>query len=1699
MAQANEIAPNPLLTAIDNHNLSEGTSWFGKVGQAVTLGPIAAATEAGVQIYNSTAVPLANMIGGQGTLEQARTANILRGIDDNLGNYVEQNQQGINIAGFIAGSLVPGTLAVKGVRGLQAMRAAEGGVLGTNLSAATGLLRGTQAKYFDEAVQLIRSQDAPIKLLEATRLKALASGAGQQFLEAGAFELGVLATMSQSPILSEMTAGQLAQNFTVGLLLGGTVGTVFDAVKVSGSLRQVSRQVDQENAPYKAIIGVPEGAAPPQFIAAGLLINKLRSPTEGTERQMALLAQRNSTIDLKLKGALRDLSGGDEDIAQELFNRVTGSVQNEQDVISFFGNLVGASRVSDTYVDDIAAVNFARTDLTRQDVADVILGRLAPEDLFKAKKDFPEGELAPSSAGFELIGPPQMLKIASWGRFDAGQPADTVFRSAKEAFDAGADVFFNQNRTLSINPNSTLIKRYDAKTAQRTPALLTNLENGKVYQTAIPSLADLSTKASPLTLVGDLVSVAGRQLFNKVSDTANWSPAANTTSLEAAQARTIWAIADQRINADSIIGQYDFPLLEQLARNPIPGVRIRMDGVGPIAAPTDTALLEFIEQQKSKLADEMLTRGVDEREIALRLNTSVDWVTNQGRDGLVKWEPETPPAGMRESDQKYWKPSWMKPSHVALQYDTTALSKENAAALAKGELDIHSINAQLLEARKNVFAQYAGDFNERFIEAPNAMIAPDRLGAGSGLLSFGQYQVGSVGEFVSYVGQQVQQLIEKRLENVGVALNSKAQPFLYDPDNKLGAQLGSFMEVARRNSESYVLDPFGGNKVLTVGQAKKDLASAARKDFDYTPENPNLPTSIDLDPKVMAFLREHAKMNKQRQTQFNNIRALSGDVREQGELTTVYIPPIDPTKYKHFAWVVPKDNFNLDRSVIVAPDERTLRDMAAKVDGQFNVFYAEDIKRRKQFFGDFEYEQSMSDGFVDSTLKRQGLFSRYAPVTDGRTLMEEFVGWHNKQEVYLAREMVDARYADLTTSLRSFADQFKTVQTSQLRNVGRSLEAQLENPYIDYLKVMFNISRRAEYTNLNTFNGLAQTAIEKPFNALREAFKTSNLSDPKQVEMLNSLAKSNGLGTPYKDAAMAMLANRKDTPPWLPGVISRVQGILSGTVLGLDFIQAVNTIVSAPIMYSSELRTLIKEVSKSPASRATLQQMTSLNVPGQVADAATGAPLQVPSILKLVAEAHKNYHADARGTLPGLGKGDLLERYRRIGAIPEPMALQQERAMVDGLTLNMGATNYTEQLKRLEGAESIARQMVDKVERGIALGRRATGNDFAENYTRFIAADIARQVGELGQAAGTISARDLEPLILNFVNRVNGTFQASQRPMIFQGVVGQTVALWQTYTFNMMQRLFTNVGEGNAKSAAMLIGLQGSIYGMQGLPGFNYVNTHIVGTAAGNSGHKDLYTATYGSLGKDTGDWLMYGLGSNALGLFNSSLKFNLYTRGDINPRQWTILPNPANPEQLPIVSITSKFLGGLWGSVKDLQNGSDLWSSFTRGIEHASINRPLAGLAQVAQGFTTTSKGSLLVANDLWSAASLIRIAGAKPFDESVALDALYRMNVYVAADQQKLANLGSAVKSSLRQGATPDPDQMETFLTRYSASGGRIENFNRFMVQQMKNANTSQVNILRDQLHKPIAQNLMQIMGGERLQDFTAPVQNTASQGAQ
>ena len=362
---------------------------------------------------------------------------------------------------------------------------------------------------------------------------------------------------------------------------------------------------------------------------------------------------------------------------------------------------------------------------------------------------------------------------------------------------------------------------------------------------------------------------------------------------------------------------------------------------------------------------------------------------------------------------------------------------------------------------------------------------------------------------------------------------------------------------------------------------------------------------------------------------------------------------------------------------------------------------------------------------------------------------------------------------------------------------------------------------------------------------------------------------------------------------------------------------------------------------------------------------------------------------------------------------------------------------------------------------------------------RFVSANIAHQLTELAVKNGVMDAKQALAYINTFVNRTNGNYLASQRPLIFSGPLGKAMGLFQTYQFNMLSHIFRHLGSGNKKQLAMLMGLQSTVYGLNGLPAFNAINQHIVGNASGNISHKDIISTAFDITGHDAGQWLMYGVASNFL--LHPDLKTNLYTRGDINPRQVTVVP--VNPQDVPIVGATYNLFKDLFNVGQKIGQGAPIGEALLQGIEHAQLSRPLAGLATVLEGHSTTMKGDIIAQNDLMSLTSVARLLGARPLDEAIARDAYYRVQSYEGEMYSKISKLGESIRNKITSGADVSQDDVESFLQQYVHIGGNQKNFQKFWQHQIKQSSSDKITQLMRHTSTPFSNYMQVLMGGSRM----------------
>jgi hypothetical protein len=738
--------------------------------------------------------------------------------------------------------------------------------------------------------------------------------------------------------------------------------------------------------------------------------------------------------------------------------------------------------------------------------------------------------------------------------------------------------------------------------------------------------------------------------------------------------------------------------------------------------------------------------------------------------------------------------------------------------------------------------------------------------------------------------------------------------------------------------------------------------------------------------------------------------------------------------------------------MIHAASEKELGALLDRVPVNYQKITKSDSEAFFKARGEYEYNRSLHENYIDTDLANRGVFSNFFPKSDPDKIINDILQQNLRESDMLIQESVRLRYEPQFNMLEDLGRQYSKIDTSRFAGRIETLEKTTDNPYFNHIKTALDISKINEHPLIYGFNKTLDEAVSRFSSALGDVW--GGVRTPADLDALNAVMDKYGMKPAYYDAALHMHANHTAPKGVLTSFVRKANSLLSLFTLGLDPLNAVNNAIGSNILRMTELRHLTKAIAQGDTEIAgDLAKAAKIALPG------VGDEILAPS--KLVAQAVANFWKSEV-------RGGLMEKYKSMGLIKD--RVEQLKLLVDDFTLK-GTETVAELEGRMSAGFARAQELATK-------GESLTGNKLAEEFNRFISANVMDQITDIAVRKGLMDEATAGAYINTFVNRVEGNIIASQRPLIFQGPIGQAIGLFQSYQFNLLQQLFRYSAEGSRKDLATLLGLQSTLYGLQSLPAFQFINTHIVGQMSGNTEHKDAYDAIYGAAGRTAGNFMLYGIPSNLL-------QTNIYSRGDINPRQITILPTTM--QEIPLVAGWGKFLGNMKETIGKVQGGGNIWESILQGVEHNGISRPLAGFAQVLQAagpggmvYSTSGKGSILYSNDLFSLASLSRLAGGRPLDEAIVNDALFRVKTYEAARRSDMQSLAERVKTSLIQGEQGTEEQILGFAKRYAELGGKQDGFNKWMMSLYKNANVPQSQQLQQSLSNPFSYKMQLLMGG-------------------
>lgn len=1675
-----------LLEPTDTTNVQAGgLSFFDKAG-ATAVG----ATISGLgSIYNTFAT-VGNALGG--TFDEVKTYNTLEDIDRNWAEYYKENQNAIDVGGFIASSLIPGTLAIKGLRAVQA------GASANSFGRALGFARTKQAQALTNAVAEIAQEGGTVfTQINRNKLAAMGWGFADQTLTAAAFETGVALTMKQSPLLADDDWLSIAKSGLVNAAFGGIIGGGIDSLFMSRAFKDLLKGVDSKvrNFDYQAVydkLNLSTGDK-----AWGLADSLLTLPAEvpamaGFMKLPQYLAERTGNARVDFSGLFeKSLKAAEKSHLLE-FETILRSLAKDPDVaaptanfiLKQFADLKNAGAPNAVIRERMGDYLFSLKGVRAADSEPLI----AASDLWYFKKQLTPAEMAniktlddweaaikgttpfeenAYSKPYVFLGTQAQREHAFSNLARISKEGDNGYPSLSAAWKDGRDVALMPDGTLRINDSSPLWRRVNDPVYGATRFLDTN--SGAITERATLTATDkLPAGQAPKA------DVAGITFGEKRFQMGEFQPDGTT---EYFTARHAWASQLKDKFIPETIDAGDFSLLDRL-RSAAPEIKERTTIVGKLEGELPVSEIDldtYVANAKVNTANKMFQDAYDSGQhldlhaVAYQLNVQPQFLeTIIGQEFKVAAN-QTKELDLLSRDLG----EYLRREHVLVQYarpqqfaeidtiprkmswrDKRLVIMDQVAMtggqFVTGELAWRYRVTEAVRATRNAASAVLGTERvDKLLELTQDVAKmADSLGAGSGFLSSSNANYGELLRlWAQDTGKNVHLWIQQDTNAAMDALNTHVNLLRAKPS--ASAELGIVTNLLRGTDEKYMWHPTDPNTLVLreigkIGNAQKFTEALAAA----TSAGRRATIKIDAE-EVVNFLKAHQGLNSDRiskRTVLYNSRGTNVNL----DPATVYVPPIDTTYFQHFAFVRPLEGkaFGTSEvSMVFGRDAAELNKRIAAVDrNNFDVITKDQTEKYFKAKGDYDFDLTINEPRINSELRRTGALSNTFAEVRGENLMEDYIRWHQNQAARLVRDSVETNYAQQIAELRKLGESYIEVSTSKFSGTLRRSKSEVFNPYDDFVKTALDISKRSEYTFFHQANEFVDALGTRAYRVVNDVFGDARKGIVSWTEA-NAIAERYGVGGMYSSEADFFTANVPRDRNLVREYVSKANMLLANFVLRFDFANSMLNVISTPLTLGTELASITTLAKKDAALVGKLSELTSVLSP---------AGQSVPSASKLVFNAVRNFF--------GENKDELLTRYKANGDIKD--VLSQYHSMLDDLAMRPDFKNFT-----------------DRVDRAFEKVAGITGNNWAEQFTRFVSADVMRQLSDPLVEAGKLALREQNAYISTFVNRVQGNYISSQRPIVFQGVLGSAMGLFQTYTFNLLQQLLRHVENKDKRAVATLFGLQSGLFGLNGTPMFEAVNTHLIGNSSINQGHYDAYSMAPSLLGKEVGDWLLYGTAS-AFPAFGNKWPA-LYSRGDINPRHITILP--VSPADVPAIDASTRLVSNLYDVGKKLVGGADITNTLLQGLEHNGINRPLAGVAQLLAGQSTTSRGGLISAAsdfDLIMAGS--RVLGAKPMDEAIALNNLYRLKAYQASDRDRMEFLGEKVKSYLYKQQMPPDDVMDGFMKDYAAAGGRLESFNGSLQHWMRDANRSTVEKMRAKMQTSYGQRLSEIMGGESLSDY-------------
>ena len=1193
-----------------------------------------------------------------------------------------------------------------------------------------------------------------------------------------------------------------------------------------------------------------------------------------------------------------------------------------------------------------------------------------------------------------------------------------------------------------------------------TTSAFYNTRTGLITATALPRAHDIgavSIKNGIINIDGVRSSyiyrldTVGHEAY--LNELAKFKSLTSDKEHPALVANAHWAAAAIRGMDTFSIHDTDWPRLELFAtKADLPAdATIEFIGKGGnIERMTQAQAREFVIEQKQISRAAMQAAGRSPEEIALVLNTGEKFAMGQAADDVLLMG----------------KVDYTRAETVSLRYKKYGMDEVDLAARTSAGLTSRIEIEYGLRQKTSEDVMHGFGLQELTSRLPSERMDLiknlSETDPRAGLVTSAQTRFGSLREWAASVGA----MANKGKDTLRIQTEEQMHGFFahFSKPENFGqrAELSMFINKARTD-DYYVFQLNDGNGSLALerGAYQELLRRQLPEGYDELSmadqQAASLQASQTLQQAMLGARSEAEKLiaakdgkayilskevgeivdwhMKRNEVYINNDKAIA---KAHGKYAVrdpkiFYAPPPSLQRTKFVAFAVPKEaGTDAPRFMLYAQDQAELDAKiayAAENHKMYNIVRQSDVSSYKKLVGEYDKGRVFDELEFDPNLRSMGKSGNLEPNLDvyGVETLDRIRNWHHRKAEHQFMSALELKYAD-------------TVQT--LRNTDRAIRPQgidtkeASTIYADTVnQILDKASEGGLFHQLygkvqDVFNVYGSKALDTAGNKIVELWRARPTSsaanarfDVAAFEQVTRELDAKGFQNPYKSIESYIANSSSIADNRTAAALSRLAStMVAGLTLRLDWLNSVVQVMSTPILLSGVIRE-----AKLYTQDARLVDMTTVRNP------ATG--IREPSAAKLMQAAMTKVFTP---------EGKLLAEEARKRGILQDYTRQYLEAS------DFSSLNGRHTLQNLQ----------QKVDDTITFASKVTGHMLAEDFSRTLVMnvmwDIAKQAKLSDDAAWA--------MVRSGVDKVHGIYRAHSRVQLFNGTIGQSMGLFQTYMFNMAQNVGRAIQDGRGRDAFVMAVMQGSIFGGRSLPMFSAMNNMIADT---NSGKLDIYSLAgtdYDPSGM--GSYFLYGLGSYA-----TVIPTDAYSRGDIALRHSTVVP--LNPLDWPAVAMISKAVGNFVDVGKAIGNGADAQNALAYGLAHNALNRPLQGFGVYLQNALTSTKGSPLFTDANYNdynqeegfnfAALGARILGGKPLTEAIALDSYYRRTAYQTEQRNELNELGKQFRISSLDGTSMSEETMTNFISEYASRGGNPENFNAWVGRQLTAASQGTVDVFK------------------------------------